>query len=204
MSLPVYVTVPLERTRILSSSSLCVPPSPAPSSLLPCLPPRSGWRRSPSAARRRGPRSAGAGCRSRGRPGRSGCRGAPWCAGGIRRCAARCRRRGPPPRCRRPRSRAASAPVAPCWRDLWHRTRRPSRTGPSSSSRSWPWIAAHLGAGLLLEVQEAHHHVGHLHAGVVDVVLHHHVVAAGAQHPHEACRRGRRCAGGRCAPPCWG
>ena len=32
---------------------------------------------------------------------------------------------------------------------------------------------------------EAHHHVGHLHAGVVDVVLHLDLAAARAQHAHE-------------------
>ena len=32
---------------------------------------------------------------------------------------------------------------------------------------------------------EAHHHVGHLHAGVVDVVLHLDAMAARAQHAHE-------------------
>ena len=32
---------------------------------------------------------------------------------------------------------------------------------------------------------EAHHHVGHLHAGVVDVVLHLDALAARAQHAHE-------------------
>ncbi len=43
----------------------------------------------------------------------------------------------------------------------------------------------HVGEGLLLDVLEAHHHVRHLHAGVVDVVLHPHVVAPVAQHAHE-------------------
>ena len=42
-----------------------------------------------------------------------------------------------------------------------------------------------LGERLLLEVQEAHHDVGHLDAGVVDVVLDAHVEAAVAQQPHE-------------------
>ena len=32
---------------------------------------------------------------------------------------------------------------------------------------------------------ETHHHVGHLHAGVVDVVLHFDVAAGGAQHADE-------------------
>ena len=44
----------------------------------------------------------------------------------------------------------------------------------------------HVGGGFVLQVVEAHHHVGHLHAGVVDVVLHFDAVAAGAQHAHES------------------
>jgi hypothetical protein len=32
---------------------------------------------------------------------------------------------------------------------------------------------------------KAHHHIGHLHAGVIDVVLHFHALAARAQHTHE-------------------
>ena len=32
---------------------------------------------------------------------------------------------------------------------------------------------------------ETRHHVGHLHAGVVDVILNFHRPAAGAQHAHE-------------------
>ena len=32
---------------------------------------------------------------------------------------------------------------------------------------------------------KAHHHIGHLHAGVVDVVLHFHALAARTQHAHE-------------------
>ena len=32
---------------------------------------------------------------------------------------------------------------------------------------------------------KAHHHIGDLHAGVVDIVLHFHQVAARAQHAHE-------------------
>jgi hypothetical protein len=34
-------------------------------------------------------------------------------------------------------------------------------------------------------VQESHHHIGHLHAGVVDVVLHVHLLPGGAQQAHE-------------------
>ena len=34
-------------------------------------------------------------------------------------------------------------------------------------------------------MQESHHHIGHLHAGVVDVVLHVHLLPGGAQQAHE-------------------
>ena len=37
----------------------------------------------------------------------------------------------------------------------------------------------------MFQVVEAHHHVGHLHAGIVDVVLHLHAMAARAQHADE-------------------
>ena len=42
-----------------------------------------------------------------------------------------------------------------------------------------------LGGRLVFQVMKAHHHVGHLHAGVVDVVLHFHALAARAHHAHE-------------------
>ena len=38
---------------------------------------------------------------------------------------------------------------------------------------------------------EARHNVGHLHAGVVDIVLHFHVPAARAQHAHEGIAQHR-------------
>ena len=34
-------------------------------------------------------------------------------------------------------------------------------------------------------MQKRHHDVGHLHAGIVDVILHFHRAAGGAQHAHE-------------------
>ncbi len=34
-------------------------------------------------------------------------------------------------------------------------------------------------------MQKSHHHIGHLHAGVVDVVLHIHLLPGGAQQAHE-------------------
>ena len=37
----------------------------------------------------------------------------------------------------------------------------------------------------MFQVMEAHHHIGHLHAGIVDVILHFHAVPAGTQHTHE-------------------
>ncbi len=44
-----------------------------------------------------------------------------------------------------------------------------------------------LGGGLLvLKLRESHHHVGHLHAGVVDVVLHVDLAAGGAQQANES------------------
>ena len=42
----------------------------------------------------------------------------------------------------------------------------------------------------MFQVVEAHHHVGYLHAGVVDVVLHLHAMAARAQHAHESVAQG--------------
>ncbi len=61
-----------------------------------------------------------------------------------------------------------------------------------------------LGDGLALDVAEADDHVGDLNAGVVDVVLDLDLASQGAQDSAPAGRRGRRCAGGRCGPPCWG
>ena len=55
--------------------------------------------------------------------------------------------------------------------DRPRRSRRPGRRDPSSSSRTCPARAATSAQGLLLDVQEADDDVGHLHAGVVDVVL---------------------------------
>ncbi len=43
---------------------------------------------------------------------------------------------------------------------------------------------------LALEVAEADHHVRHLDAGVVDVVLHFHRDPAEAQHPHQGVAKG--------------
>ena len=99
--------------------------------------------------------------------------------GHVRGQRARCR-------CRPPRSRAASRPAASCARDRRRRSRRPARRGPSSSSRSLPGRGRATSASdLPLEVQEAHHDVGDLHAGVVDVVLHPDLAAAAPQHAHE-------------------
>ena len=44
---------------------------------------------------------------------------------------------------------------------------------------------------LLRHPLEAHHHVGHLHARVVDVVLHIHLVACRAQQPHQRVAQNR-------------
>ena len=59
--------------------------------------------------------------------------------------------------------------------------------------------AAHVRGRLVLQVVEAHHHVGHLHAGVVDVVLHLHVAAEARSmrtkvSPSTALRRWPMCA----------
>ena len=44
---------------------------------------------------------------------------------------------------------------------------------------------AHLGDSFAFQMQKTHHHIGYLHAGVVDVVLHGNLLAGGAQHAHE-------------------
>ena len=43
----------------------------------------------------------------------------------------------------------------------------------------------HLGDGFAFQVQESHHHIGHLHAGVVDIVLHIDLLSGGAQQADE-------------------
>ena len=74
---------------------------------------------------------------------------------------------------------------------LRRRSRRPARRGPSSSSRSGPRDGRHLRQRLPLQVLEAHHHVRHLHARVVDVVLDAHLVPAVPQHAHEGVAEDR-------------
>ena len=49
----------------------------------------------------------------------------------------------------------------------------------------------HIGGSFLFEEVEARHHVGHLHAGVVDVVLHFDAMAARAQHADESVAQNR-------------
>ena len=44
---------------------------------------------------------------------------------------------------------------------------------------------AHLRGRLAFEMQKSHHHIRHLHAGVVDVVLHIHFLPGGAQQAHK-------------------
>ena len=147
-----------------------------------------------SAARRRGPRSAGAGCRSRGPAGRSGCRGAPSSPGGSRRCAAATQLGEPRPSSLPPASiacerfRACSSLARGIRR---RRSRRPARRGPSSSSRTRARTARSTSAQrLALQVREADHHVRDLHAGVVDVVLDARRRARGAAARARRCRRG--------------
>ena len=89
-----------------------------------------------SAARRRGPRSAGAGCRSRGPAGRSGCRGGASSPGGGPRCAraisgGQLRHLVP-----RPLDGVQRLGLHGCWRGPPRRSGRPARRGPSRGSRS--------------------------------------------------------------------
>ena len=65
-------------------------------------------------------------------------------------------------------------------------------------------MRANAGEVLAFELAEADDDVGDLDAGVVDVVLDLDGAALIAEQPAEARRRARRCAGGRCAPPCSG
>jgi hypothetical protein len=78
--------------------------------------------------------------------------------------------------------RHASAPAVLC--NSWKCARR----GPSSNNRSARRdrpAAPHIGRSLVFQEMEAHHHVGHLHAGVVDVVLHLDLRRGSAQHADE-------------------
>ena len=88
--------------------------------------------------------------------------------------------------------------IGPCNR------RRCARRGPSRDSRSAAARASagDLGGRLLLEVVKADDDIGHLHAGVVDVVLHLDALARARAACGRTCRRAPRCAGGRCARPC--
>ena len=97
------------------------------------------------------------------------------------------------------------------------RSAGPRRRGPSRGTRT-PWAATGRREGGsrrspsraastrrdVPEVQQAGDDVGDLHAGVVEVVLDLDRVAEVPQRRARARRRGRRCAGGRCARPCWG
>jgi hypothetical protein len=49
----------------------------------------------------------------------------------------------------------------------------------------------HVGGRFLFEKMKPGHHVGNLHAGVVDVVLHFHAIARGAQHADEGVAQHR-------------
>ena len=68
------------------------------------------------------------------------------------------------------------------------------------------WLAGKsldLRAGFLFDVRKANDDVGHLHAGVVDVVLNVDFPARRRAAGARRCRRGSRCADVRCARPCW-
>ena len=113
----------------------------------------------------------------------------------------------PPVRPRRLRWRAASRCATRAIRAALCNSSKCARRDPSSSNRTAPPgrpAAPRTSAGrLMLQVVEAHHHVGHLHAGVVDVVLHLHALRRGRAACARTCRPAWRCAGARCAPPCW-
>ena len=79
--------------------------------------------------------------------------------------------------------------------------RDPSRDNRSAAGSSIS--SPHVRRRLLLQVVEPDHDVGHLHAGVVDVVLHFDAVCRARAACGRTCRPERHCAGGRCARPCW-
>ena len=79
------------------------------------------------------------------------------------------------------------------------RTARRARAGRSRRSARGPRPGPRR-----CRCEEADHEVGDLHAGVVDVVLDLDARGRGGAGSAPACRRARRCAGGRCGPPCWG
>ena len=163
----------------------------------------------------RGPEIAGAGSRSRAAENRTRCRGAAW----FQDAAVA-------PRSKSVRqARAVSLP--PCF-DLMQRCvaqllarfvlrRFPARTtakfahrDPSSSNRSAGPLRSSSSSSVRtsaerfsFEVQKPDHDVRDLHAGVVDVVLHLDLLPGRAQQAHEGVAQNRRCAGGRCARPCW-
>ena len=84
-------------------------------------------------------------------------------------------------------------------------TARPARRGPSSSSRNAAArrVASISARDFFSRCTKSDDHVGHLHAGVVDVVLDVDFAARQSAAGARTCRRGSRCAGARCAPPCW-
>ena len=57
----------------------------------------------------------------------------------------------------------------------------------SQSAISFLTAPAHLS----LQMQKPHHHIRHLHAGVVDVVLHHHLLPRRPQQPHKRVAQNR-------------
>ncbi len=86
---------------------------------------------------------------------------------------------------RRSRARAGSRGAAPGAPGPPRTSGRPRRRGPSSSSRTARGSPRPRRPDRCAQVHEAHHHVGELHAGVVDVVLHLDRLAQGAQGPRQ-------------------
>ena len=138
------------------------------------------------AARRRGPRSGGGGCRSRGPGGRSECRGVP--SSPVALDDAGRHQLGQPGRLV-----AAGLDGVEGFR-LQLLARGIGGVEVADLGVEIPAVVVearaprelgHLVAGLAVHVAEADHDVRDLHAGVVDVVLHAHVTSPVPEHVHE-------------------
>src|SRR5579885_3388619 len=193
MSFPTYVTVPFDRTMILSCRWSYLSRLPPASTASPSSPPfsprsRTGSHRSSSAARTPHPRISGEESRSRAPAVRIRFPAAPSSADGSLRSRPPQRPPLRPLRPGLPRSpaafRRAALQPALC---LPRRIASPACTNPSSNSRSAARAPAfsrqqvHAHRRALLQVQKPDHHVRDLHARIVDVVLHLNVFARVAQ-----------------------
>ena len=221
MSLPTYVTVPFERTITFASSSgpsaTRLPPQPSPrfakrspgrpvplaSPSSPCSSPpsRNTAHPSPSAAQTRGPRSAGGESRS---PAAESRIRSPAAASSPDAAAAPPSTPAPrsaPSHCRRLDRVQRVAAAAFFWPQLRRLRvvplRNPRIQIPAvvvdalASSASSAISASHASQVQRLQMREPHHHIGHLHAGVVDVVLHVHLLPGRAQQPHKGVAQDR-------------